>query len=62
MYHTSLLSYKPIKTNRRTDNMEIYKLFMTAMAFGIYTNDEFFEFIDFISNELEIANALGYGY
>lgn len=42
--------------------MEIYKLFMTAIAFGIYTNDEFFEFIDFISNELEIANTLGYGY
>ena len=41
---------------------KIYTLCRTAIEFGLYTNDEFFHFIDFISNEQEIAHALGYGY
>lgn len=43
-------------------DFEIYTLCRTATALGFYTNDEFFNFIDFISNEHEIAHALGYGY
>ena len=43
-------------------DFEICTLCRTAVEFGFYTNDEFFHFIDFISNEQEIAHALGYGY
>ena len=43
-------------------SFEIFMLCRTAQAFGFYTNDEFFYFIDEISNEMEIANYLGYGY
>ena len=41
---------------------EICALCRTAIALGFYTNDDFFHFIDFISNEQEIAHSLGYGY
>lgn len=41
---------------------EICTLCRTAIALGFYTNDELFHFIDLISNEQEIADALGYGY
>ena len=41
---------------------EICTLCRTAIALGFYTKDELFHFIDFISNEQEIAHALGYGY
>lgn len=41
---------------------EIHTLIHTGMAFGAYTEDDFFEFIDEISIMHEIANYQGYGF